>query len=478
MLSRFSQSIGHIMRSSEKEDVYTTSVDQEFRSFFLTETELSLCEAGNDLALNPSYYLTQNISLRTLYQIDKILDQIEYGDLTAELAASLMSACAFLRVNSSSTFICLDDGFSYAKKYTLLNDAYSLASSMHKMSSILEDISKGLLPGPDISIIPKFKELDARLCCKYIRSNISVVKLFHIMAILQTSPYYSNGTHQIAKQLIQSLREVLYNKRILSVTVDSNTKGLSNKPHKSTRLKIIFALGNSDRYCIRLDFPHQGVDCIHLNLNQPAREKSTGFPFGMERYYEARSACADEDTFNSLFYLQDDLYWFRSDYSSKIREIGRTNPEKERSLEQFFAKRVHLEIFPSDTEHKEAVSEFSEAFAEAMTEFGFRFNYDSTDSEDDPFYRYLLLQDAIFAIVSNLRATEISKELGISWGYSDSIQNEQDWEILDSEVKKGLFKRIKQTFADDKALVTYIAQDPNLVDFFSKCLDRIDEVGL
>ena len=477
MLSRFGKSIGLILKRAEEDDVYTTSVDKEFKDKYLGE-EYPLPHDNDSDSLDFNYYLSQSITLRSLCLVENILDQIEYGGITNELAESLLGTFTFLRINSSNTLIYLDDGFSYEKKYTLINDASLLASSLRNISLILEDFSKRSLPGSNTDIIPKYKELEARACCKYIRSSISVVKLFHILAILQTSPYYSDDTHQIAKLLIQSLREILYNKRILNVTVDADTKGASNKLHKSTRLKILFALKNSDRYCIRLDFPHEGVDCIHLNLNEPARKHSAAFPFGIRDIYEAKSICEDEEMFDSLFYLQDDLYWFRSNYSSQIKEIDKTDIEKGRALEQFHSDRVHVEILPPDAEHKKAVSEFSEAFAEAMAEFGFRFNYDSTDSEDDTLYRYLHLHDAIFDIVSELRSAEISSQLGISLPNSDIILDKQDWDILEPEIKKELFKRIGKTFSDDKALLSYMAQDPELEDFFSKCLDRFDELGL
>ena len=477
MLSRFNQSIGLIIKRAEKEDVYTTSVDKEFKSKYLTE-EYSLPHINSSDPLNFNYYLNQYITLRSLYLVDKILDQIVYEGISGERAESLLSIFTFLRINSSNTLMCLDDVFSYDKKYTLINDAITLASSLRNMSSLIDSVSKRSLPESNNSVKQKYKELESRLCCKYIQSSVSVMKLFHILTILQTSPYYSGGIHRIAEQLIQSLREILYNKRILNVTVDADTRGSSSKPHKSTRLKILFAMNNSDRYCIRLDFPHQGLDCIHLNINEPARKHSTGVPFGIKGLCKAKNACEDEETFNRLFYLHDDLYWFKSNYHSQIKAIGKVDKEKGQALDKLYSDRVHVEIFPSDEDNKEAVSEFSEAFAEAMAEFGFSFNYDSTDVDDATIYRYLLLFDNIFDIVATLRSAEIGSQIGISLPYSDIISNNQDWVILEHEIKKRLLRKIRETFEDDETLLSSIAEAPDLDNFFSKCLDRIDKLGI
>lgn len=477
MLSRFSSSIGLIKNRAEQEGLSTPREGQEFWDNYIGE-EYSLPQQYDSNLLDSNYCINQYITLWTLYQIDKELDQIEYEGITAKRAASLMGDCSALIMSSSSTHIGIDDGFSYHKKYVLSQEPFLLAKSMSDISQALESISKLSLPGAINSILPKYDEVNARSCCKYIRSGISVVKLFHILIILQTSPYYSDGIHQIAKLIIKSLREILYNKRVMNVTVDADTRGFNSKFHKSTRLKILFAMNNSDRYCIRLDFPHEGVDCIHLNLNEPPRDKATGVPFGNDEFEEAKRICGNEETFDRLFYMCDDLYWFRSDFASKIKEIGKTNEKQAWALNNFFYDRAHIELLASCDENKKAVSEFSEAFAEALAESGFSFNYDSTDTDDTPLYRYLLLYDAIFSIVSKLWVVEINSGFGKSSPYIDSVLSEQELNLLDEETKKGLFKRIKKTFSDDKILLSYIDQDLSLVDFFSKSLDRIDEMGL
>ena len=114
------------------------------------------------------------------------------------------------------------------------------------------------------------------------------------------------------------LREVLFDKRILKIVVDSDLYGSNEKTHKSTRLKIYFAMKNTDRYCIRLDFPHDGEDSIHLNLNDPGIKRSVGFPLKKEEYWEIYRHSKEKELFVNMFYEMNDRYWFKSDFATKI----------------------------------------------------------------------------------------------------------------------------------------------------------------
>ena len=156
----------------------------------------------------------------------------------------------------------LDDDFSFRKKYSLVNDVLVMAKNMYDYMLFAHNIASIELDFDDSVSITKYDEIGSRLSCKYIRNGISLLKLFHVLVLLRISPFYSDDVHDIADKLISQLREPLFDKRIIKIVVDSNIYGENPKPHKTTRLKILFALGNSDRYCIRLDFPHDGENCM------------------------------------------------------------------------------------------------------------------------------------------------------------------------------------------------------------------------
>ena len=278
-----------------KEDLYCTSYENEFNKKYLVSAENKHSEINKDLMTNREqfalkypylpeplfggFYSNLYDAFKFIYEIEIVLDQILYEGLTFDRANTLMNLCCFLKTTSTYAMINIDNDFSFAKKYSLADDIYFMAKSMFDAQMTIHATSNRNLSLDQVITLTKFDDLESRLCCKYIHNGIAVLKLFHILAILQISPYYTDGVHKIAKKLIQSLREALYNKRVVKLVVDIDTQGYNQKAHKTTRMKIYFAMNNSDRYCIRLDFPHEGENNIHLNINEPAHKQSTGFPF-------------------------------------------------------------------------------------------------------------------------------------------------------------------------------------------------------
>lgn len=233
-------------------------------------------------------------------------------------------------------------------------------------------------------------------------------------------------------------------------------------------------MGNSDRYCIRLDFPHEGEYSIHLNINEPEHKQSSGFPFNGEEYREAIEICQNEAIFNKLFYHRDGLYWFRSTYATEIKQIGKKNKEQEQELKDFQHKRGHIALFTPNDDNLGAVSSFSEALAEAMIEYQGASPYGSTDSEDDELYRYMLFQDRIFDIIIDLKKYDINNK--IIWG-NKNYQSDPKLSDL-NEIKSLFCKYIRESFPQDEELITYTNQNTTLCEFLDKCLDRMDKMDI
>lgn len=356
MISRFKASLGYI-KSMMDEDTYHTAYRTDFENRFVEPFESSDSVVDNHKRFPPDIFDNGSFKAPSLllsrfcnnlyplflfiYEIELILEQILYDGLTLNRAESLMDLCCFLSVNSSSVLIDIDDEFSYEKKYSLAKDIHILSSNMYDLLNLRVCTSNNL-SRDDVLEITSYDEIDNRLCCKYICNGIAVLKLFHVLALIYISPLYPDGVHRIAKELIQQLREILYDKRIIKMVVDTDGSGMNDKPHKTTRLKIYFAMNNSDRYCIRLDFPHIGEESIHLNMNEPGQKQSTGLPFSGELYEEACRICKNSDIFSKLFYYRDDLYWFRSGFATVLKDICRDNAEKGKELKEFYHNRAHV----------------------------------------------------------------------------------------------------------------------------------------
>lgn len=496
MPTRFTESLGFI-KMMMQEDVYKTKNGKKFKEEYVVKSKKNKYKLAKKLMVdkkafalkypylpNPTtsgFYDALYASFKLIYEIDIILEQIEYDGLTLNRAKSLFNFCGMLIVTSTNAMISLDNDFSFSKKYSVAQDIYIMARNMHDTVMFVYSVASesGTVSHDEPLTLTNYDELESRLCCKYIRNGITGLKLFHILALLQVSPAYDGGVHQVAEILIKRLREVLFNKRIIKIVVDSDLYGRNDKTHKTTRLKIYFAMGNSDRYCIRLDFPHDDEECIHLNLNEPAHKQSTGFPFDGEEHQLSIKICKEKKVFDQLFYYYDDLFWFRSCFAAVVKKMGKNCKEQEVALEQFYHDRSHIAISSSDKEDLASVREFSLAFAEAMFEYKLPGKYDSTDNEDDKYYQYILFQDYIFDTVLSNKHYAFKSKIRLGNHTLSAKIDANAMEPFEDSDKEKACKYIQKFFPQDAELLSYASEpDLKLYDFFDKCLDRLDDVGV
>lgn len=409
-------------------------------------------------------------SFRFVYQAEKVLDQMELEGISLDQAESLMTVCSMLQVSSTNVFLKLDDDFSFSKKYSICGDMYSMAASIYrKIHSICS--SEGIDSGEHIQVT-RFDRILNRLRCKYIRSSLMVLKMFLVFALLNVSPLYYDGVHKVSGGLIRILREVLFNKRIIQFVINGDFYGDSDKPHSTTRLYIYLAMGNSDRYCIRLDFPHQDEECIHLNLNHPGVKQSIGFPIAKNS--RAIEDLKELDYFDGLFYESDDLYWFMHDFAKKVKAID--DSEIKKRLEDLLHVQAHIELGACDggldDVTKDDVTDFTLAFFEALNDYGIMPRMDGI-FDNDRVYQYLLFEDYIYDVTLKLGNVEMNRQLGIG---DDRFLKEQDVDYIANAVHKEFKGYIKMKFPYDDTLLNLADADMGYCDFIEKCLDRLDEM--
>lgn len=494
MTSRFKQSLG-LFKILQFENVYRTKNEEEFDYKYVgkpTNLESYIKQLKEEYYKQniedyykqeadfqyshrlEFFYENMYAAFRFAYELDIILAQIECDEVNLSNAESLMQLFNMLKVESSNVMMYIDDDFSLSKKYNLCEDISAMIKNLYDMMCLYhiwendEKLTKGkLIKGT------KYDEIEMRLSCKYIRRGLSVMKVFHILAVLYISPLYSDEVHHISKKMIKSLWEVLYNKRIIKLIIDSNLYGNNNKMHKSTRLKIYFAMANSDRYCIRLDFPHEGEDSIHLNMNQPEIKQSTGFPFSVVDYNNLKSIWGQHPIIDSLFYKLDDLYWFRSDFSSKIKDIGEEKETLKKQLEIFSHDRAHISISSSDYESRNGVISFSAAFAEAMIDYELAPNiYGDTDMEDRDLYQYVLFEDYIYDIIIKIKQYKLESDLKAG---EHRYVVQKDIDKMELELHDMICNYIRTRFQNDKKLLECAEKDIDFCDFIIECLEYIDE---
>lgn len=480
MASRFCESLG-IIQGLREETLYRTKNECDFCDKYVETTihidDNSMMNRTQSAPSSPflpqrnGFYSDLYSAFLFIFEIEKVLDSIEYNGMSFENVELLNNLCCFLSTTSTNVMISIDEDFLFSRKYSLAHDIYAMAKNMYDSMLFAHTIKNEEISLNQVLHVTSYDEIENRLCVKYIRNGIEVMKLFHLLAVLQVSPLYSDGVHVVAKKLIGELREILFDKRILKMVVDIDISGLNPKPHKSTRIKVYFAMSNSDRYCIRLDFSHPGEECIHLNLNEPGHKQSTGFPFKGDDYEKALEICGSNSEFDKMFYFCDDMYWFRSGFEKNIKRMKQEDEHRAHLLEQFHHNRAHLALFSSSADNTKAVTDFSEAFADAMGCYNNTCIYGHTDSDDDELYQYALFQDYIFDTIIKVRSYELRVRIG------DCVVHKEMGE-LETELKS-LFRRyIEEKLPYDEELMLYAEMEEDFHDFMLKCIDRLDCVGV
>ena len=136
---------------------------------------------------------------------------------------------------------------------------------------------------------------------------------------MESSKLYPVYVSKIAKNILLIFKEMLANSRIEKIEIDSAISAgvIRHGIRKTTGMKIFFALENSDRYCLRIDFPHEGAEYLHLNLHEPHRQ--TVIPLNYKQYSMLKKQYGD---LSNLFFNFGNMYWFRYDFIEKLNKCS------------------------------------------------------------------------------------------------------------------------------------------------------------
>lgn len=468
MASKFLDSIALLYSGLDDGDFF---VDNEFETIF--EDAYLRIDKGQTLdsekIIDRTYANIYN-SFLLLSRITGVMKEIDENGMCFQRAQTLMDLCGILRNASTNVMISLDNDFQWNKKYSSAKDIVDMTISiydrMYRYHSIIDDKNIKLTDPISLS---KYDELEYKLTLKYIRNGLAVIRLFMILALFQVSPFYEEPTREIAKILVRILRDVLYNKRIIKVIVDNDTVGRNYKAHKTTRIKILFAMGNSDRYCIRVDFPHEGEESIHLNMNEPFVKQSVGFPFSNDEKAEVVDHCKSETIFDKLFFLYDELYWFKNEYISAVESF--LDDVEKPYFYDFARKQGHLVIKSKSLENMRTVSIFAGEFAEALLECeNTSYVYGDTSEDNDELYRLFRFQDILFDLVIRLQACDMMDRI--------HVQKNKACIVSDNnlvKLKQMVYTKVVELFPDATNLIEGYTADTNLKDYIGKCLDFLDQ---
>lgn len=122
-------------------------------------------------------------------------------------------------------------------------------------------------------------------------------------------------------------------------------------------------MSNQDRYCLRIDFPHDQYAYIHFNIHEPGKKAGTGLPMSVDEYDTLQSVCSRD--ISLLFYEYGKQLWFRSDFESKLREIFPEKSEEYSVIIKKYKEKCHVRLSEDDVK-KEDMKDMLLAFVEGM----------------------------------------------------------------------------------------------------------------
>lgn len=188
-------------------------------------------------------------------------------------------------------------------------------------------------------------ELNRKIDREILVTGISFMQIQAILLLMESSKLYPVYVSKIAKNILLIFKEMLANSRIEKIEIDSAISAgvIRRGIRKTTGMKIFFALENSDRYCLRIDFPHDGAEYLHLNLHEPHRQ--TAIPLNYKQYSMLKKQYGD---LSNLFFNFGNMYWFRYNFIEKLNKCslieGCENNNKN-FIAEFGKALIHTQIY-------------------------------------------------------------------------------------------------------------------------------------
>lgn len=127
-------------------------------------------------------------------------------------------------------------------------------------------------------------------------------------------------------------------------------------------------------------------------------------------------------------------------------------------------------------ENLDIVTEFSKVFTEMMTDYLGITIYGDTSTDDDGMFSYILFRDFLFEAIVKIKEWDEKNRILID--DMPNIVDNSDGNTNDKHLKELLSKYILEKFPDDTELILCTKMDGELCDFVSKCLDRMDQLGI
>lgn len=289
-------------------------------------------------------------------------------------------------------------------------DLSNYLENIYKTDSLIR-IFKSDYNQKDLVLDEDLVRINHKLDCEYIDMGYSFVQMQAILLLIEHSMFYDLHIRAIAKEIILLLKDILVDARIKKVVIDNALLAGIHRTgiKKTTFIMIFFALGNMDRYCLRIDFPHDDKSYIHFNLHEP--KQKTAMPIEENRYQEIVKKYGEQE---DLFFYFSKRYWFRYDFMNKLS--AKYSDEKDcfirEGLTSLFEEQAHLCTFKNDY-NKQEITDFIVDFSSAMCHLQIPcLKYGMTDSVDiQKELKKIKLRDILLNAIELYQRIEIEEKI-------------------------------------------------------------------
>ena len=291
-----------------------------------------------------------------LYEIEKLQNMSLMASMINTFMSSLIMDFDF------ESFYKLDFNANYMPSPMLTE----YIGGMYKTELLKQQYMETL--GQTTLLESKLIELNRKIDREILVTGISFMQIQAILLLMESSKLYSVYVSKIAKNILLIFKEMLANSRIEKIEIDSVISAgvIRRGIRKTTGMKIFFALENSDRYCLRIDFPHEGAEYLHLNLHEPHRQ--TAIPLNYKQYSMLKKQYGD---LSNLFFNFGNMYWFRYDFIEKLNKCSliegceNNNRNFIADIKAVFFRQSHYRLF-DDNITKDNMVDFIAEFGKAL----------------------------------------------------------------------------------------------------------------
>lgn len=335
------------------------------------------------------FVIKEDLQEGDLYELEKLQEMILYISMINTYISSLIMDYDF------ESYGTLDFNANYMP-------SLMLTEYLGKMLEIeLFRQQYKVIFGQSTLSISRLFELNKKIDREIIMAGISFMQIQAILLLMESSKLYSANVRGIAKNILFVFKEILVDSRIEKIEIDSaiSVGVIRQGIKKSTGMKIFFALKNTDRYCLRIDFPHEGIDYLHLNLHEPNRE--TAIPLNYKQYSLIKKQYGD---LSDIFFKFGNMYWFRYNFMEKLKkhsliEGGEIDNKRFiNEMTKIFFEQSHYRLFDGNitkTDMLEFIAEFGKALIHTQI---YETSYSCTEIENiDNVFTKIKLRDVLIS---------------------------------------------------------------------------------